>query len=239
MSLRSTPLVPITIASIYKNGPLPVRMALCTPDTKLAIEGVVHDLRSLGHELRLSDLFRSYDMQKQAHLDYVEHRKKAFSPPAGSSMHEAGRAMDIDLSSIGVPLARFWEIASARGFQPIIPKPVQGASESWHFDFPGSHKNVYQYVLSGKSGAIGKPYAHMARSAILALGVHVDAMADQAAAQLQAALIRLGFDPGPIDGVIASRTRAALVAAGCDLESAAERLGIVLRERFPLEFAAD
>ena len=113
MYLLKTPLVPITIRSIYRDAPLPARMAVCTPDTRAAILGVIQDLKSLGHDLRLSDLFRSYEMQNEANLDYVQHRKKAYSPPPGSSMHEAGRAMDIDLSSIGVPLAQFWDIAKA------------------------------------------------------------------------------------------------------------------------------
>src|SRR4051812_43100807 len=105
------PIVPIAVASIYNNAALPSRMAKCSPDTAVAIQDVIDDLKALGHDLRLSDLFRSYEMQRQANADFVEGRKKAFSPPPGGSMHEAGRAMDIDLSSIGVPLKAFWDIA--------------------------------------------------------------------------------------------------------------------------------
>jgi hypothetical protein len=170
-------------------------------------------------------------MQKQANLDYVQKRKKAFSPPPGASMHEAGRAMDIDLSSIGVPLSRFWDIAGAHGFRPIIPKPVAGVSESWHFDLPGSHWAVYQYAKSGK------PYAQMARSAILAIGVHVDLVADQGIAALQSGLIRLGFDPGPIDGCFGERTKSELRAAGCQLDQPEIRLNELLRAKFPAEHA--
>src|SRR5674476_1362708 len=104
--------------SIYQ-GPLPHRLAQCTPDTKLAIEAVARDLAGMGFGIRLSDLFRSHDMQAQSHADFVEGRKKAFSPPPGGSLHEAGRAMDIDLSSIGVSLPQFWEIAKAHGFSPV------------------------------------------------------------------------------------------------------------------------
>src|SRR4030095_6461726 len=114
MPVTFTPLVPINIASIY-NGLLPHRLAQCTPDTKAAIEAVARDLAGMGFGIRLSDLFRSHDQQAQAHADFVEGRKKAFSPPPGGSLHEAGRAMDIDLSSIGVPLPKFWEIAKAHG----------------------------------------------------------------------------------------------------------------------------
>jgi hypothetical protein len=50
----------------------------------------------LGHELRLSDLFRSREMQQQAYLEYKEGRKRAFVAPPGGSMHGAGRAIDIN-----------------------------------------------------------------------------------------------------------------------------------------------
>ncbi len=235
MPAIATPLVPIEIASIY-HGPLPARLALCTPDTKAAIEAVSADLRSLGHELRLSDLFRSYEMQQQAHDDYVQGRKKAFSPPAGSSMHEAGRAMDIDLSSMGVPLAQFWEIARAHGFWPIIDKPESSRSEAWHFDCRGSHNAVYEYVRSGKAGAIVPPYTQMAWSGIMAIGVKVDKLPALDVAAIQAGLIRLGFDPGRIDGVMGDRTSGALRDAGAPQEDAAGWIAQELQRRFPLEY---
>src|SRR5450759_4222526 len=149
-----TPLVAVKVASIYQSAPLPERMARATPDMAAALEHVVRDLQALGHDLRLSDMFRSYEMQWQAHQDYATRKKKAYSPPPGGSMHEGGRAMDIDLSSMGVPLSRFWEIAKAHGFLPIIDKPESSRSEAWHFDCRGSHAAVYEYVRSGKAGAV-------------------------------------------------------------------------------------
>jgi hypothetical protein len=231
-----TPLVPISIASVYNNSALPARMAKCTPDTAAAIQDVVDDLRALGHDLRLSDLFRSYDMQRQANLDYVEGRKKAYSPPPGGSMHEAGRAMDIDLSSIGVPLAQFWDIAKARGFFPIIDSPVVGRSESWHFDCRGSHDTVYRYVQQGKGGASIAPYTQMAHSAIGAIGVQLDGVPDQSVACVQGGLIRLGFDPGRIDGVSGDRTLAAMREAALDPNDPAGSVTSKLKDKYPLEF---
>jgi len=231
-----TPLVPITVASIYNNGPLPSRMARCTPDTAAAIQAVVDDLRGLGHELRLSDLFRSREMQLQSHLDFTEGRKPAFSPPPGGSLHEAGRAMDIDLASIGVPLSQFWEIAKAHGFSPIIDAPDSSRLEAWHFDCRGSHDAVYRYVKQGKAGAGVKPYTHMAHSAIVAVGVQVDGLRDQGVAFLQASLIRLGFDPGPIDGVMGTRTSGAIQQAGLDPGDLAGSVSQRLQQRFPGEF---
>jgi len=232
----STPVVPITVASIYNNAALPSRMARCTPDTARALQNVVDDLRSLGHDLRLTDLFRTYDMQRQANQDYVQGRKKAYSPPPGGSMHEAGRAMDIDLSSIGVALAQFWEIAKARGFSPIIDSPIPTRSESWHFDCRGSHDAIYKYVQQGNAGSSIPPYTQMAHSAILAIGVRVDALPDQSVGYLQSALIRLGFDPGRVDGVMGERTLGAMRNADVDPDDPAGSLALRLKEKFPLEF---
>ena len=236
MPITYTPLVPIDIPSIY-HGPLPKRLAQCTPDTKAAILAVAADLATLGFGLRLSDLFRSHDAQQQAHLDFVQGRKKAFSPPAGGSMHEAGRAMDIDLSSIGVPLAKFWEIAAAHGFFPIIDKPESGRSESWHFDCRGSHDAVYRYATSGRAGAVAAPYTQMAQSGILAIGVQVDVVPAQDVAFVQAGLIRLGADPGKIDGVMGDRTKGALKDLGGDPDDAANWMDAQLRAKFALEYA--
>ena len=50
-----TPLVPIEIKSIY-GGPLPLRMAKCTPDMHAAIRNLKQHLEGLGLDLVLSDL---------------------------------------------------------------------------------------------------------------------------------------------------------------------------------------
>jgi hypothetical protein len=236
MPLLSTPLVPISVASIYNNSALPARMAKCTLDTAAGIQAIVDDLNALGHQLRLSDLFRSYEMQRAANLDYVEGRKKAYSPSPGGSMHEAGRAMDIDLSSMGVPLSQFWDIAKSRGFFPIIDQPIAGRSESWHFDHRGSHNAVYTYIQQGHGGASIAPYKQMAHSAILAIGVKLDAVPDQNAAWLQSGLIRLGLDPGRIDGVLGDRSLAAMREAALDADDPASALATKLKERYPEEF---
>src|SRR5204863_2052988 len=107
-------------------GFLPSHMAKCTPDTKMAVFAIAADLAAAGGKLALSDMFRSYQMQSQSHNDFVSHKKTAFSPPPGGSLHEAGRAMDIDLNSIHVSLAQFWDIAKRHGFTPIIKAPTPG-----------------------------------------------------------------------------------------------------------------
>lgn len=211
-------------------------MSRCTPDTAASIRAVAADLRSLGFQLRISDLFRSYEMQKQAHLDYLTGRKKAYSPPPGGSMHECGRAVDIDLGSIGVPLKQFWDIVHAHGLLPLIDVPDSRRSEAWHFDCRGSHGRVYDYARQGRAGLAAPPYTHMSRSGIIAIGERLDSVPDQGVAFAQSALIRLGLDPGPIDGIPGDRTLAALREAGCD---AGDADGICrrLRERFPEEWS--
>lgn len=240
----NTPLIAIKIPSIYtvNNKPvdLPKRMAVCTPDTKAAIEAIAAELAAKGGKLVLSDLFRSYDMQLQAHNDWVNKRKTAYSPPPGGSMHEAGRGMDIDLSKIKIKLADFWTIAAKYGFLPIIPKPESGVDESWHFDRAGSHRVVYEYYKAGKADNM-KPYTAMAASGILAIGVQVDQFkSKQKEAAIQAALIRLGDDIGNIDGAIGKRTKAALTARGITYTDAATTLPKVetlLKKVFPGEFS--
>lgn len=238
-----TPLPSINIKSIYfKDGerlPLPKRMAQCTPDMKQALIDVGKKLKEAGGNLYLSDLFRSYEMQLQSHLDWKSGRKKAFSPPPGGSMHEAGRAFDLDLDNLKIELADFWEIAKEFGVFPIIDKPKSGKSESWHFDCRGSHRKVYEYYAAGK-GKNMKPYTAMSASGILAIGVKVDAFGEnQSDAALQAGLIRLGFELGNVDGDIGQKTRAALEKAEIawtNVEEVLLKVENQLKEKYPKEF---
>jgi hypothetical protein len=50
-------------------------------------------------------------------------------------------------------------------------------------------------------------------------------------------LIRLGFDPGRIDGVQGERTLAALKDAAANLDDPASWLGVQLQSRFLQEYA--
>ncbi|MBC7909104.1 MAG: hypothetical protein H7Y30_01300 [Pyrinomonadaceae bacterium] len=243
-----TPLPAISILSIYRKPPktgarlmLPARMAQCTPDTLKALLAIGAELSAAGGNLYLSDLFRSYDMQLQSHLDFKNGKKTAFSPPPGGSLHEAGRACDLDLDALKIKLKDFWVIARKHGMEPIISKPVAGVSESWHFDCRGSHDLVYKYYAAGKGTNFKKPYAAMAASAILAIGVNVDQFSGhQEAAAIQSALIRLGFELGSMDGGIGKKTLGALEKAGVPFTDAKMTLGMLevkLAEKFPEEFA--
>jgi hypothetical protein len=241
------PLVPIEILSIYKNKQngqrilLPKSFATCTPDTQQALIHITEDVKAKGGNFYLSDLFRSHDMQLQAHLDFVSGKKKAFSPPPGGSMHEAGRGFDIDLGSLKMPLKDFWDLAAKYGVSPIIDKPISSASEAWHFDCRGSHHVVYEYYRTKKGRNIGHPYTAMAMSAILADGIQVDAFKDrQKEALIQSGLIRLGMNIGNMDGFLGPKSRQGLADVGVSpdgtLDEIREALKLKLEEKFPLEF---
>lgn len=240
----SAPLVDVTIMSVYftnnQRMPLPKRMARATPDMNASLQKVSAALEARGGHLYLSDLFRSYEMQLQSHLDWKTGKKQAFSPAPGGSLHEAGRALDLDLDNLGVSLKDFWPIGQEHGLFPIISAPTAGVSESWHFDCRGSHDIVYQYYKNGKGNNFSKPYVAMAASAILAIGVQVDKFGSkQKEAAVQSALIRLGHDLGNMDGGIGNRTKQALTAAGVPLADPATMLTALeaqLAAKFPAEF---
>lgn len=238
-----TPLVNVEILSIYKRHGqrvlLPKRMAKAAPDMCRAIKGISDDLAEAGGRLILSDLFRSYDMQLQAHLDWKTRKKSAYSPPPGGSMHEAGRAFDLSLQDMKISLSDFWSIAKKWGLTPIISEPDRHRSEAWHFDCRGSHESVYDYYKTGKATNM-KPYKAMAISSILSIGEHVDKFGNnQKEALLQSGLVRLGYELGNIDGIIGRNTRLAIEEAGIEYTFPEDMLQIVenlLQEKYPGEY---
>jgi hypothetical protein len=214
-------------------------MALGTPDMHRAICGLSDDVRDAGGRFILSDLFRSYDMQFQAHLDWKTGKKKAYSPPPGGSMHESGRAFDVSLKDLKMSLGDFWNLATQWGVVPIIDTPDSRKSEAWHFECRGSHVRVSDYYRAGK-GSNMNAYRAMAISSILAIGVDVDRFgSNQQEAFLQSCLVRLGMEIGNIDGIIGSKTRGALAEIGVADGDISEALSVVedrVQELFPDEF---
>jgi hypothetical protein len=233
---------PVVISVYEVNGQrvlMPERMARSTPDMKKSMYGIRADVKAAGGKFELSDLFRSYDMQLQAHLDFTSGKKKAFSPPPGGSMHEAGRAFDVDLKALKLLLADFWQIAQKHGVVPIITQPDSRASEAWHFECRGSHQLVYDYYKAGK-GTNFTPAAAMAASAIVAAGLKHDRFKDkEEAAYIQSGLIRLGQEIGNIDGEIGPKTSGMLSSVGIAGSTRAEQiqgLDALLQQKFPDEF---
>jgi hypothetical protein len=178
-------------------------------------------------------------MQFQAHLDYTSGKKSAFSPAPGGSMHEAGRSLDLDLGSLKISLAQFWDIAAKYGLSPIIKEPKTSLKEAWHFDCRGSHGKIYEYYAAGK-GTDRKPYEAMAASAILSAGLRHDAFVGrETEAGIQSGLIRLGYELGNFDGQIGMKTKMALQKAGLpdsDLKAALEGVENLIQKSFPDEF---
>lgn len=236
----SAPLIKIRFDSIY-NGMLPKRMAYCSPDLHAALFRLKQKLLDLDADLILSDLFRTYDMQYQAYLDYITGKKKAYSPPPGGSLHEAGRAFDLDLSKLKkIGLAKFWTIAAKEGVSPIVNAPDPRLSEAWHFERRGSHKLVYDYYAAGNGDNFKTPYKAMAASAILAIGQRVDAFEDnQTDAYIQSGLIRLGQNIGDLDGLIGPKTRIALQAIAIDDTMPPNKIAAALDQKLQEAFAEE
>jgi hypothetical protein len=122
-------------------------------------------------------------------------------------MHNAGRAIDVDLGSLKFPntaadqqLDKLWEIAKPLGWSPIIKTADERASEAWHFDFYGD--------IQGVLGRLG--YEQAALCGAILVG-HGDLSGF--GAEVQALLCRAGFDIGKIDGAPGAKTRAGLVTA--------------------------
>ena len=179
-------------------------------------------------------------MQLGSHMDWKSGKKKAFSPPPGGSLHEGGRAIDLDLGAMKISLAAFWIIAAKNGLTPIIATPTKGVSESWHFECRGSHTLVHAYYKAGKGSNFDKPYQAMAASAIVSVGVRLDQFNDgQDMAYVQSGLIRLGQAIGNMDGDIGPQTRNGLAALGISTASVGDMIAGIdqaLQVKFPIEF---
>lgn len=171
-------LVSIDIDSPY-GGKLPPRLAKLASDAAQALNGAQEDFKSKNALFRLTDAYRDSAEQARAHNDWKTGRKKAYSPPAGSSMHEAGRAIDVDLAVLihpdSVPTGytlmdegEARKVLKARGWIPIAdqgnPHTVD-VKESWHFEFRGEFQNVYDAQME-LTGSRKKAYTAMAKAAI-------------------------------------------------------------------------
>jgi len=198
----------------------------CVPlDVAEALLQLHEAVMAAGGDFRVTELYRDIATQRAAHEKYINWMG-AGKPPKGSakfdpktmkadvvaepgySFHNAGRAIDVDISSLRLPVAkdrqldRFWELAKACGFRPIIKEAREGASESWHFDFMGPWASTYERL----------GYSAAAMAACLDAG-HGGYRRDEERA-LQAQLHRAGYDVGKIDGILGAKTQAALKASG-------------------------
>ena len=187
-------LVEVKVMSIYNNhtAVLPTRMRWMTPDTAQALASLAEDLQGIGGMIYLSDAYRSEFEQAKAHYDYLTGvgrygdrsvlvmqypdlkdyqgvPKKAYSPPPGNSVHEAGRAVDFDADPrwLGIDQHTFMELAYANGWVNIVggiggvgdPLRVD-TPEEWHIEHRGPFQAVYAEVLR-RTGDRGNAYKTM------------------------------------------------------------------------------
>lgn len=194
-------LLPVIVPSIYRNyqANLPDRMAWLTPDSAVALEALMAALKAAGGRLYLSDCFRGEMDQARARFDYLTGHgrlveratlirrypglkgydacnggkgKRAFSPEPGGSLHEAGRAIDVDMdpARLGMDQRRFAVIAHDCGWRDIVhdnfgdPNKVD-VTEEWHWEYPGEFRSVYDQALF-ESGDRRKAYREMTGAAI-------------------------------------------------------------------------
>lgn len=200
------------------------KAGIATADTAAALKALSDAVILAGGDFRVTECHRDVGVQKAARAKYDawvaagkpkpgtagfndRTMKAAFVATPGRSMHNAGRAIDVDLGSLKFPniaadqqLDRLWAIAKPLGWSPIIKSADERASEAWHFDFYGDIKGVLDrlgYEQAALCGAILVGHGDLSGFG----------------AELQALLARAGFDIGKIDGAPGAKTRLGLMTA--------------------------
>lgn len=202
----------------------------CTADMAAALAKAETRITVDGGDLRLSDLWRSIPMQALARKKYEtwdlagkpkpgtpafnpNTMKAAFVALPGHGFHNAGRGMDVDhlrAAPATVPYSKkldwLWDRLIPLGFTPAIKTADEGAKESWHFDFMGEWRPVYQ--------RLGYEQAALAACLDVVEGMEavIPRVGKRLAMFLQAQLQRAGYDCGKIDGDPGEKTRLAAVA---------------------------
>lgn len=119
---------------------LPPRMGWLVDTAALALKLAVERIEAEGGHLYLSDCYRSPEEQAAAHNDYLTGRKKAYSPPACSSVHECCRAIDIDAFDTGIGHKRVRAILAEHGWVPITTSLT--GLECWHYEYRGQFEEI-------------------------------------------------------------------------------------------------
>lgn len=212
------------------------KAGIAVPEMAAALKTLSDAVTARGGDLRITECHRDVAVQQAARQKYdnwvragkpapgtptfnAGTMKAAFVAQPGRSGHNAGRSIDVDLSSLkfpGVPADRqldtLWDIAIPLGWSPIIKAADERASEAWHFDFVGE--------LRGVKDRLG--YEQWALCGAILVG-HGDLSGYDA--EVQALLCRAGHDIGAIDGKVGAKTRSALARAlGISEDAAATRI---------------
>jgi hypothetical protein len=127
--------VQVAVPGIYgkRGDPLPERMAKLFRGAAISLQEVYADVVKKGGHVYISDMFRSAEDQERAHNDFLTGRKSSFSPPSCSSVHEAGRAIDIDAFDTGIGHQRTRQILNKHGWVNITDSLTD--TECWHYEF--------------------------------------------------------------------------------------------------------
>lgn len=204
----STKLVPVKIKSSYPKLPfLPMPAAQMTPDAAEALGKVQSEIEAMGGCFRVSDMYRSSAMQAKAHQDYVTGRKKAYSPPAGGSVHEGGRAIDLDLAALIHPnsVPKGFKVFDENVIRAIFEKHgwtfiapagnphMVDVKESWHIEYRARFQQVYNANLGR-----GHKFAYTAMAKAMIADLTGGAVATAASAgtgnvAAQPKLVQLGY----------------------------------------------
>jgi hypothetical protein len=215
------------------------KAGVCTADTAAALLALHEAVQAAGGDFRVTELHRDVAVQQAARAKYdrwvragkpkpgtsgfdANTMKAAFVATPGRSMHNAGRALDVNLAALKFPgvaadkqLDKLWELARACGWSPVIRTADERASEAWHFDCWGDLRGVYArlgYEQAAFAGALLVGHAGTGTSW---------------ASVTQALLQRAGHNIGAIDGAFGPRSVAALAAALGSTTSATQ--GLVAR----------
>ncbi len=212
------------------------KAGVCTADTAAALLALHEAVTAAGGDFRVTELHRDVTVQQAARAKYERWAgagkphpstaafnpstmKAAFVAPPGRSMHNAGRAIDVNLAALkfpGVPadkqLDKLWELARSCGWLPIIKTADERASEAWHFDCWGDLRGIRNRLS----------YEQAAFAGALLVG-HAGAGTSWASVT-QALLQRCGKDIGLIDGAFGAKSRAALVEALGITDAAAQAI---------------
>lgn len=149
----------VTVPSSYGDHvALPQRLAILVEEAALSLQQVYVAMVAAKGHLYISDMFRSFEDQERAYLDWLHGRKAAYSPPPCGSVHEAARAIDINAFDTGIGHAATRKILNDCGWVNITPSLT--GSECWHYEYRGTQWEAY-HDANG--------YAQMARAMKVAI----------------------------------------------------------------------
>lgn len=124
--------------TIEKNKvPLSEDKAFLQKDAAASLYSANIQVIETGGRLYISSMWRSAQEQFKNWLDYQLGRKASYSPPPGCSMHECGRAIDIDTRSDQLKLSheRVREILKTNGWVSPVELGQPGDS---HYEYRGT-----------------------------------------------------------------------------------------------------